>query len=46
MEVELDADNILGEGIHWCDRTQALFWTDIQRATLFRQQPGSRALQQ
>ncbi|WP_271409147.1 SMP-30/gluconolactonase/LRE family protein [Pseudomonas sp. Q1-7] len=46
MEVELDAGNILGEGILWCDRTQTLSWTDIQRATLFRLRPGGGVLQQ
>jgi len=36
MDVALDAGNTLGEGIVWCERAQALYWTDIQRATLYR----------
>ena len=24
--------NVLGEGLVWCDRAQALYWTDIQRS--------------
>ncbi|MGO4703682.1 SMP-30/gluconolactonase/LRE family protein [Dyella sp. 2RAB6] len=28
--------NTLGEGILWCEREQALYWTDIQAATLWR----------
>jgi L-arabinonolactonase len=36
MDVALDAGNTLGEGIVWCTRAQALYWTDIQRATLYR----------
>lgn len=46
MELALDAGNVLGEGIIWCDRAQALYWTDIQRATLYRLQPNNGALQQ
>ena len=36
MDLALDAGNTLGEGIVWCERAQALYWTDIQRATLYR----------
>jgi L-arabinonolactonase len=32
----LDVGNVLGEGIQWCERTQALYWTDIHAATLWR----------
>jgi L-arabinonolactonase len=46
MDVALDAGNILGEGIVWCERAQALYWTDIQRATLFRLQRDHGALEQ
>ncbi|MGH8159702.1 MAG: SMP-30/gluconolactonase/LRE family protein [Rhodanobacter sp.] len=46
MDVALDAGNTLGEGIVWCERMQALYWTDIQRATLFRLQPVSNTLEQ
>lgn len=46
MDVLLEAGNTLGEGIVWCDRAQALYWTDIQRATLFRLQPADGRLEQ
>jgi L-arabinonolactonase len=45
MELALDAGNTLGEGIVWCTRAQALYWTDIQRATLHRLHPASGALE-
>ena len=45
MTIALDAGNTLGEGVLWCERSQALYWTDIQRATLFRLHPASGALQ-
>ena len=45
MEVALDAGNQLGEGIVWCDRSQALYWTDIPRATLYRLHPASDTLE-
>ncbi|EIL97911.1 gluconolaconase [Rhodanobacter thiooxydans] len=37
--VALRAGNTLGEGIVWCDREQALYWTDIHAATLWRYRP-------
>ncbi|GLQ52530.1 SMP-30/gluconolactonase/LRE family protein [Dyella flava] len=46
MEVLLDARDMLGEGIVWCERAQALYWTDIQRATLFRLHPADGQLAQ
>jgi L-arabinonolactonase len=36
----LDIGNVLGEGIQWCGRTQALYWTDIQTSTLWRHRPA------
>jgi L-arabinonolactonase len=45
MHIALDARNELGEGIVWCERTQALYWTDIQRATLFRYHPDRGELE-
>lgn len=42
-ERALAAGNALGEGIVWCPRTQALYWTDIQAATLWRHRPDSGA---
>lgn len=41
MQAVLAAGNTLGEGIVWCDRAQALYWTDIQAATLWRYAPAS-----
>lgn len=32
--------NTLGEGILWCEREQALYWTDIQAAALWRHRPA------
>ncbi|MDT4857030.1 L-arabinolactonase [compost metagenome] len=46
MEVALAAADVLGEGILWCDRSKALLWSDIQRATLFRLQPETGVVQQ
>lgn len=39
----LAAGNVLGEGIQWCPRAQALYWTDIQAATLWRHRPADGA---
>jgi L-arabinonolactonase len=41
MQAVVEAGNVLGEGIVWCARTQALYWTDIQSATLWRHVPAS-----
>jgi len=41
VQTVLDAGNVLGEGIVWCERAQALYWTDIQAATLWRHAPSS-----
>ena len=38
--IVVDAANTLGEGIVWCDRAQALYWTDIHAATLWRHRPA------
>ncbi|MEO8780084.1 MAG: SMP-30/gluconolactonase/LRE family protein [Rhodanobacter sp.] len=46
MDVALEAGNTLGEGVVWCERTQALYWTDIPRATLYRLHPASGTLDQ
>ena len=35
----LDAGNLLGEGVLWCPRAQALYWTDIQASMLWRHRP-------
>ncbi len=39
-EAVLQAGNVLGEGIVWCERSQALYWTDIHAATLWRHRPA------
>lgn len=36
MKLVLDANNQLGECILWCERSQALFWTDIPGCSLYR----------
>ena len=41
VQVVLEAGNTLGEGIVWCERAQALYWTDIHAATLWRYAPAS-----
>lgn len=41
MQAVLDARNTLGEGIVWCARAQALYWTDIHASTLWRHAPAS-----
>lgn len=46
MQVALENADVLGEGVVWCDRAQALYWTDIQRATLYRWHPDSNHRQQ
>jgi len=46
MQVVVEAGNVLGEGIVWCERAQALYWTDIHAATLWRYTPASGETQQ
>ena len=36
----LDAGHTLGEGIIWCTRSQALYWTDIHASVLWRYRPA------
>ena len=38
--------NILGEGILWCEREQALYWTDIHAVTLWRLRPADGEVRQ
>ncbi|WMJ68229.1 SMP-30/gluconolactonase/LRE family protein [Stenotrophomonas sp. 24(2023)] len=40
VEVAVAAANTLGEGVLWCDREQAVYWTDIPAARLWRHHPG------
>lgn len=44
--VVVPACNSLGEGIVWCDREQALYWTDIHGAVLWRHRPGDGRTEQ
>jgi L-arabinonolactonase len=46
MQAIVEAGNVLGEGIVWCDRAQALYWTDIHAATLWRHTPSSGKTEQ
>ena len=45
MQVAANVGNTLGEGLVWCDRAQALYWTDIPGATLYRLHPASDTLE-
>lgn len=45
MQVARAVGNVLGEGIVWCERAQALYWTDIQRSMLYRLHPASDTLE-
>lgn len=38
--------NVLGEGVQWNDQDNAIWWTDIQSAKLYRYHPDSRQLSQ
>jgi len=40
-ELLLDLRMQLGEGVTWCERSQALFWTDIEGSALFRLTAGA-----
>jgi len=39
-EIIVPAGNQLGEGVLWCEREQALYWTDIHAAQLWRHRPA------
>ncbi len=41
LELMLDVENQLGEGVLWCDRTRRVLWTDILGATLYAHDPAS-----
>lgn len=43
VRVAVQAGNRLGEGVVWCDRTDALYWTDIHNAVLWRHTPSDGA---
>jgi L-arabinonolactonase len=40
VRVAVSAGNRLGEGVVWCQRAQALYWTDIHAAMLWRYVPA------
>lgn len=42
----VDAGNQLGEGVLWCEREQALYWTDIHAAVLWCYTPQDGATMQ
>lgn len=44
--VVVPAGNRLGEGVLWCDREQALYWTDIHAARLWRYVPARGSVDQ
>ncbi len=44
MRIAVQAGNQLGEGVVWCDRAQALYWTDIHASMLWRYVPASGAV--
>ncbi len=39
-DIVVPSGNQLGEGVLWCEREQALYWTDIQAAQLWRHRPA------
>jgi L-arabinonolactonase len=43
VRVAVQAGNRLGEGVTWCERTGALYWTDIHDAVLWRHTPATGA---
>lgn len=45
VELLVDARAQLGECVLWCDRAQALYWTDIEACTLHRWHPATRTSQ-
>ena len=45
MELVVDGRHVLGEGIVWDDRTERLFWTDIESSELWAHTPATGALQ-
>lgn len=41
LEMMIDAENTLGEGVLWCDRSERVLWTDIVGKTLYAHHPAS-----
>jgi len=44
VRIAVQAANRLGEGVLWCDRAQALYWTDIHASMLWRYVPAGGAV--
>jgi len=44
VRVAVQSGNQLGEGVLWCDRAQALYWTDIHASMLWRYVPADGAV--
>lgn len=42
LSLLLDTKNVLGEGVLWCERSQQVYWTDIQAQRLHCYHPESR----
>ena len=41
LEVVVDVENQLGEGVLWCERSERVLWTDILGSTLYAHHPAS-----
>ncbi len=41
LELMLDVENQLGEGVLWCDRSRRVLWTDILGSKLFAHDPAT-----
>lgn len=42
-ELVVDAKNILGESVVWCDRRQRVYWTDIEASAVWEYEPRTGA---
>jgi len=45
VRMAVDAENILGEGVLWCERTRRVLWTDIHGAKLWCLVPDTGQVQ-
>ncbi len=41
LDLLIDCENQLGEGVLWCERSARVFWTDILGSALFAHHPAS-----
>src|SRR5947208_175107 len=39
VELVVDAENVLGESVVWCDRRRRVYWTDIEASTVWEYDP-------